>query len=145
MARASIAIAQPAKSLPVLLIAKLGDKLAATVAVIAHAAAGTHNMGQRHIGSTGCAQDRSRVREYRNLRLTQFADSPLLKAFGQAGVSVFVAPSAIENKICRQDRVRPIGELPDIRDRFCAISVERKLKQPAVIVISKTARGKLLT
>ena len=73
----------------------------------------------------------------------EFSDSALLKAFGQAGVGVFVGPSAIQEEICRQYRVRPIGELPDVRERFYAISVERKLQHPAVVAISETARRKL--
>jgi len=77
--------------------------------------------------------------------LGEFSDSGLLKAFGQAGVGVFVGPSAIEKEICQQYRVRPIGELPEIRERFYAISIERKLKHPAVVAISETARGKLFT
>ena len=52
-------------------------------------------------------------------------------------------PAAIEKEICRQYRVRPIGELPDVRERYYAISVERKLKHPAVVAISETAREKL--
>ncbi len=75
----------------------------------------------------------------------EFSDSALLKAFGQAGVGSFVAPSAIAEEVRRQYRVLPIGELPEIRERFYAISVERKLKHPAVVAISKTARGQLFT
>jgi LysR family transcriptional activator of nhaA len=73
----------------------------------------------------------------------EFEDSALLKTFGQAGTGIFAAPSAIEKEICRQYRVRPIGELPEIHERFFAISVERKLKHPAVVAISETAKGKL--
>ena len=75
----------------------------------------------------------------------EFSDSAPLKAFGQASVGAFVAPSAIETEICRQYGVRPIGELPEIRERYYAISVERKLKHPAVVAISQTARGELFT
>jgi LysR family transcriptional activator of nhaA len=75
----------------------------------------------------------------------EFEDSALLKVFGTAGVGLFAAPSPIEQEICRQYRVRPIGELPDVQERYYAISVERKLKHPAVVAISDTAREELFT
>jgi LysR family transcriptional activator of nhaA len=84
--------------------------------------------------------------ESRNIRpqiVAEFEDSALLKVFAQEGVGVFAAPSAIEKEICRQYGVRPIGELPGIQERYYAISVERKLKHPAVVAISDTAREKL--
>ena len=73
----------------------------------------------------------------------EFADSALLKVFGQAGVGVFPAPTVIAKEICRQYRVREIGRLDAIRARYYAISVERRLKHPAVKAISETARGTL--
>jgi LysR family transcriptional activator of nhaA len=73
----------------------------------------------------------------------EFADSALLEVFGQAGVGVFPAPSVIENEICRQYRVRVIGRLDAVWERYYAISVERRLKHPAVKAISETARGTL--
>lgn len=75
----------------------------------------------------------------------EFEDSALLKVFGQAGVGVFPAPSVIQGEICRQFRVRLIGELPAVQERYYAISVERKLKHPAVVAISKTAREEVFT
>jgi len=81
----------------------------------------------------------------RPLVVAEFADSALVKAFAQQGAGIFAAPSAIEKEICRQYRVRPIGELTDVRERFYAISVERKLKHPAVVAISESARERLFT
>jgi LysR family transcriptional activator of nhaA len=73
----------------------------------------------------------------------EFADSALLKAFGQAGIGVFPAPSVISKEICRQYRVREIGQLDGIRERYFAISVERRLKHPAIKAISEAARETL--
>ncbi len=67
-------------------------------------------------------------------------DSALLKTFGQAGVGVFPAPTAVEAEVCRQYEVRVVGRTEEVRERFYAISVERKLKHPAVIAISEAAR-----
>ncbi len=84
--------------------------------------------------------------ESQNIRpqvVAEFEDNALLKVFAQEGVGLFVGPSAIEEEICRQYRVRPIGELPEVQERYYAISIERKLKHPAVVAIFNTAREEL--
>jgi LysR family transcriptional regulator, transcriptional activator of nhaA len=73
----------------------------------------------------------------------EFEDSALAKVFGQAGRGLFVAPLAIEGEVRRQYGVRRIGTLEAVKERFYAISVERRLKHPAVIAISEAAREKL--
>lgn len=70
----------------------------------------------------------------------EFDDSALLKVFGQAGEGLFVSPSVIKDKICRQHEVELVGEIPTIREHFYAISAERRLKHPAVVAISESAR-----
>lgn len=70
-----------------------------------------------------------------------FEDSALIDAFGQAGAGLFAMPTAIEAEVERQYRVRVVGRLPEIRQRFYAITVERKLRHPAVIAISERARA----
>jgi LysR family transcriptional activator of nhaA len=70
-----------------------------------------------------------------------FEDSALLDAFGQAGAGLFAMPSAIEAEVRRQYRVRVVGRLDPVRQRFYAITVERKLRNPAVIAISERARA----
>ncbi|MBN2292767.1 MAG: transcriptional activator NhaR [Pirellulales bacterium] len=73
----------------------------------------------------------------------EFEDSALLTVFAQEGTGIFAAPTAIEKEICRQYRVSTIGEVSAVRERYYAISVERKLKHPAVVAISETAREEL--
>ncbi len=70
-----------------------------------------------------------------------FQDSALLDAFGQAGAGLFAMPAAIEDEVRRQYRVRVVGRLDSVRQRFYAITVERKLRNPAVIAISERARS----
>jgi LysR family transcriptional activator of nhaA len=72
--------------------------------------------------------------------VAEFEDSALLKVFGQAGEGVFPAPLAIATEVQQQYQVQEIGRVDSIRERFYAISVERRLKHPAVIAISKFAR-----
>lgn len=73
----------------------------------------------------------------------EFEDSALLKVFGQSGMGLFPVSAVIADEVQRQYQVRQVGTLDGIRERFYAISVERKLKHPAVIAISEEARDKL--
>lgn len=73
----------------------------------------------------------------------EFEDSALLKVFGQAGRGLFPAPAATAAEVRRQYDVCPIGTIESVRERFYAISVERKLRHPAVVAISEAARTKL--
>ena len=75
----------------------------------------------------------------------EFQDSGLLKAVGRAGIGLFVGPTAIEKDIHRQYGVRSVGRIADVQERFYAISAERRLKHPAVVAISTTAREQLFT
>jgi LysR family transcriptional activator of nhaA len=74
----------------------------------------------------------------------QFEDSALMKEFGHAGVGLFPGPTALETEICAQFGVGVIGRIETARLRFYAITVERKLKHPAVVAISQQARTELL-
>jgi LysR family transcriptional activator of nhaA len=73
----------------------------------------------------------------------EFQDSALLKVFAQAGAGLFVVPSAIEREVRQQYRVSLVGRLDGVIEQFYAISVERKLKHPAVVAISEAAREAL--
>ena len=76
--------------------------------------------------------------------VAEFDDSALLKAFGQANLGVFPAPSAIEEEIRHMYRVSVVGRTDEVEERFYAISPERKLKHPAVVAISESAETGLL-
>jgi LysR family transcriptional activator of nhaA len=75
--------------------------------------------------------------------LAEFDDSALLKAFGQAGVGVFPSPTAIEAEVQRQYGVEVVGRTTRVRERFYAISAERRIKHPAVATITQAARAAL--
>jgi LysR family transcriptional activator of nhaA len=77
--------------------------------------------------------------------VAEVGDSALLKTFGQAGIGLFAGPSAIEPEIRRQYAVSVVGRADEVRERFYAISVERRLKHPAVLAISQAARESLFT
>lgn len=83
------------------------------------------------------------TQEIRPRVVHEFEDSAVLKVFGQAGQGLFVSPSAIENEVCRQYSVQIVGRISDVQERFYAISIERRLKHPAVVAISDAARNTL--
>lgn len=70
----------------------------------------------------------------------EFDDSALLKTFGQGGLGVFAAPSVIEAEITRQCRVKVIGHTGSARARFYALTMERRIRNPAVIQVTEAAR-----
>ncbi|MGQ0554722.1 MAG: transcriptional activator NhaR [Nitrospiraceae bacterium] len=74
----------------------------------------------------------------------EFDDSATLKAFGQDGYGIFPGASVIEKEICRQYRVQVVGRLETLKQHFYAITVERRLKHPAVLALVRTARHELL-
>jgi LysR family transcriptional activator of nhaA len=73
----------------------------------------------------------------------EFDDSTLIKVFGQAGTGVFAAPSIIESSVRKQYGVAIVGRLKGVRERFYAVSAERRLKHAAVIAITESARREL--
>lgn len=75
--------------------------------------------------------------------LGEFEDSALMKVFGQSGMGIFPVSSVIADETKRQSQVRALGELEEVRERFYAISVERRLKHPAVVAISQEARERI--
>lgn len=79
----------------------------------------------------------------RPVYIGEFEDSALLKAFGQHGDGVFMAPSVVEAETRRQYGVETVGRTEAIRERFYAISCERIIKHPAVTAISTVARHNL--
>ena len=70
----------------------------------------------------------------------EFDDSALMKSFGQAGTAAFPAPTVIEPEVMRQYKVQLIGRVKSVRERYYAISAERRLKHPGVLAITNTAR-----
>lgn len=72
-----------------------------------------------------------------------FQDSALMKAFGQAAAGVFPGPSAYADAICRQYEVQAIGDADDVVERFYAVTVERRVTDPAVLAITRSARKAL--
>ncbi|HJW32882.1 MAG TPA: transcriptional activator NhaR [Holophagaceae bacterium] len=71
----------------------------------------------------------------------EFDDSALLKAFGQAGAGVFAAPEVTTEEVIRQYRVRRLGPAEGVKERIYAVSVERRLRNPAVQALREAAKA----
>ena len=73
----------------------------------------------------------------------EFEDSALMKVFGQGTGVAFPAPAVIAADVCRFYGVREIGRTSAVRERYYAISAERRLKHPGVLAITSAARDEL--
>jgi len=75
----------------------------------------------------------------------EFDDSALLKTFGQQGVGVFIAPTAIEEEVKMQFKVKAIGQTNEIKEEFFAISIEKRVSNPIVSAVIESANNTLFS
>lgn len=71
----------------------------------------------------------------------EFQDSALTEAFGLAGAGVFAVPAAVADR--ERHGVQELGRIDSIRERFYAVTVERRIVHPAVVAIFEAARSQL--
>ena len=70
----------------------------------------------------------------------EFEDGATMQAFAQEGHGLFPGSSVVESEIARQNQVHKVGRMTGLRERFYGITVERRLKHPAVLAISESAK-----
>lgn len=75
--------------------------------------------------------------------VAEFEDRALMKAFGEHGAGVFTTPSAVEQDVLEKYGVALVARSGEIRERFYAISAERRIRHPAVSAITENARNEL--
>lgn len=75
----------------------------------------------------------------------EFADTALIKVFGSAGIGAFTIPVAIENDVKQQFGVQTVGRLDGASERYYAVTVERRLRHPAIVRITESARNQLFS
>ncbi len=73
----------------------------------------------------------------------EFEDRAIINTFGHAGVGLFPGPTAIEDEIISRYGCRVIGRLPEVKERYYAISAERRIRHAAVAAIAENARRDL--
>ncbi len=83
------------------------------------------------------------ARELRPHIVGEFDDAALLQTFAAAGHGLFAAPAVVAEEVTRRFNVRVVGTIGDLRERFYAITVERRLKHPAVVAICAQAKGEI--
>lgn len=66
-------------------------------------------------------------------------DSALMKTFAQAGAGVVAAPRAIEGDVTRQYGLAPVGRTEAVHERYYAITVERRIRHPALVEVARAA------
>lgn len=72
-------------------------------------------------------------------------DAALAEIACESGLGVFAAPDVVETEIRQRYKVQVVGRAKPLRQRFYAISVERKIRHPAVQAIVDTARKHIFT
>jgi LysR family transcriptional activator of nhaA len=72
--------------------------------------------------------------------VAEFEDSALLKVFGLRGVGLFPAASVIATDVETQYLVQSIGAVAEVRERLYAVTVDRRIKHPAVVAICEAAK-----
>ena len=74
-----------------------------------------------------------------NLKTASFS-----RCYGQSGHGAFpCAPSVIVDEMRKRYNVSPVGTLDEVRVKFYAVSVEKKLKHPVLVAINEEARKKI--
>lgn len=71
----------------------------------------------------------------------EFDDTALKLVFAQVGLGLAPVRSVIAQDVQRRYKLTYIGRLPEIKERFYAISLDRKIKHPAVSAILEQARS----
>ncbi len=72
----------------------------------------------------------------------EFEDSALLEAFGQSGAGIFPVAEVIAEEVQQKYGLVPIGSTEEVKERYYAISISRRLKHPAIMAITREAREK---
>lgn len=75
----------------------------------------------------------------------EFADAGLMRAFGMNGRGIFPVRAALQAEVEDMADVVSLGEIPDLSERYYAISVERRVRHPAVSALIEAARRGLAT
>ncbi|MEO0478518.1 MAG: LysR family transcriptional regulator [Planctomycetota bacterium] len=75
--------------------------------------------------------------------VAEFEDSAMLKTFGERGYGLFPAPEFVAEDVCDRYSVKPALVLDDAREQLYGITVERKIRNPAVQSVIDGARARL--
>jgi LysR family transcriptional regulator, transcriptional activator of nhaA len=80
------------------------------------------------------------TRQIRPRLVAHLADSALAKVFAAEGHGVIAAPMAVRTHLAENFGLRLLGPCEGMVVRYYAISIERRIRHPAVLAISRAAR-----
>jgi LysR family transcriptional activator of nhaA len=72
--------------------------------------------------------------------VAELDDLALASVLGEAGLGVFAAPNVISKELTQRYGIQLVGRASNLRQRFYAITMERRIKHPAVAAICQVAR-----
>jgi LysR family transcriptional activator of nhaA len=75
--------------------------------------------------------------------VAEFQDSALMKTFARRGHGILPLPIAVEREVTHEYGLRVVGRVEKVKERFYLISVERRVKHPAVLTICEQAHERL--
>jgi LysR family transcriptional activator of nhaA len=75
--------------------------------------------------------------------VAEMDDAALAAELGEQRVGVFAAPNVVEREVRKRYKVHVVGHIEDVRQRFYAISLDRKIRHPAVMAICEIARTRI--
>lgn len=78
--------------------------------------------------------------ELRPIMIGEFEDYAMLREFARGGHGFFPVPSILEAQFSKEYGVARVGAASGIKAEFYAISVERKIKNPAVAEMIEQGR-----
>ena len=81
------------------------------------------------------------ARDVRPKCVAELDDIALAQELALRGVGVFVAPGVIDEEVVSRLPLRVVGRAPDLRQRFYIISLERKIRHPAIVALCDLARA----
>ncbi|HVW67375.1 MAG TPA: LysR family transcriptional regulator [Steroidobacteraceae bacterium] len=82
--------------------------------------------------------------DVRPVMIAEFEDYAMLREFARAGHGFAPVPSILEEQFRREYGFARVGIATGVKAEFYAISVERKIKNPAVAVMTERARESFL-
>jgi LysR family transcriptional activator of nhaA len=77
--------------------------------------------------------------------VAEIEDSALTKVFGESGHGFFAAPTLIAEEVGDRYQLEVVGTTDAIRERYFAITAERRIKHPGAVAISRAARTHLFS
>jgi LysR family transcriptional activator of nhaA len=75
--------------------------------------------------------------------VAEVEDSSLVKELAESGLGVVAMADVAEAHVQERYKLSVVGRAPELTQRFYAISVERKIKHPAVVAICDASRKKI--